>query len=210
MTEPKTLSACLERAAGTDVGVHFAGRAGSDSDAYHSYADIHERALDVASGLRALGIGKAEGDRVAVAIPTSIEFYDGFFGAVLAGAVPVSLPLPRPFGPVDDYLRSTEGMLRASRARISIRECPALAEEDGYSWFAQLGNAPHPALDAICEAVNPFARCHPVDAPGEARLAWDIVIDRSREPQEETKLMNLARLSRGATFELMRRRPLRN
>ena len=120
MTGPKTLSACLERAAGTDVGVHLAGRAGSDSDAYHSYADIHERALDVASGLRALGIGKAEGDRVAVAIPTSIEFYDGFFGAVLAGAVPVSLPLPRRFGPVDDYLRQTEGMLRASGARILL------------------------------------------------------------------------------------------
>ena len=118
MTGPKTLSACLERAAGTDVGVHLAGRAGSDSDAYHSYADIHERALDVASGLRSLGI--VEGDRVAVAIPTSIEFYDGFFGAVLAGAVPVSLPLPRRFGPVDDYLRSTQGMLRASRARILL------------------------------------------------------------------------------------------
>ena len=120
MTEPKTLSGCLERAAGTDVGVHFAGRARSDSDTFHSYADIYERALDVASGLRALGIGKAEGDRVAVAIPTSIEFYDGFFGAVLAGAVPVSLPLPRRFGPVDDYLRSTAGMLRASTARILL------------------------------------------------------------------------------------------
>ena len=120
MTEPKTLSGCLERAAGTHVGVHFAGRAGSDSDAYHSYADIYERALDVASGLRSLGIGKAEGDRVAVAIPTSIEFYDGFFGAVLAGAVPVSLPLPRRFGPVDDYLRQTEGMLRACTARILL------------------------------------------------------------------------------------------
>ena len=106
MTEPKTLSGCLERAAGTNVavGVHFAGRARSDidGDTFHSYADIYARALDVASGLRALGIGKAEGDRVAVAVPTSIEFYDAFFGAVLAGAVPVSLPLPRRFGPVDD------------------------------------------------------------------------------------------------------------
>ena len=118
MTEPKTLAQCLERAAGTNVGVHFGGRAGSDSDTYHSYADIHERATGVAAGLRSLGI--VEGDRVAVAIPTSIEFYDGFFGAVLAGAVPVSLPLPRRFGPVDDYLRSTEGMLHACAARILL------------------------------------------------------------------------------------------
>jgi len=118
VTEPKTLSGCLERAAVTNVGVHFGGRSGSDSDTFHSYADIHERAKDVASGLRSLGI--VEGDRVAVAIATSIEFYAGFFGAVLAGAVPVSLPLPRRFGPVDDYLRSTEGMLRACAARILL------------------------------------------------------------------------------------------
>jgi len=94
-------------------------------------------------------------------------------------------------------------------ARISIRDCPALAEGDPYSWFAQLGVEVHPALDAICEAVNPYARCHPVENPTAAALVWDVVIDRQSDPQEETPLMNLARLSRGASFELMRRRPLR-
>jgi len=95
-------------------------------------------------------------------------------------------------------------------ARISMRDSPAFEEGDPYSWFAQLGREAHPALDAICEAVNPYARCHPVANPTDARLAWDIVIDRSSDPQEETSLMNLARLSRGANFELMQRRPLRN
>ena len=116
MIEPTTLAGYLERAAGTDVGVYLAGRGGRD--AFHSYADIHERALDVAAGLRALGI--REGDRVAVAIATGIEFYDAFFGAVLAGAVPVSLPLPRRFGPVDDYLVATDAMLGASGARVML------------------------------------------------------------------------------------------
>jgi hypothetical protein len=94
-------------------------------------------------------------------------------------------------------------------ARLSIGDCPALDEGDVYSWFGDLGPEAHPALDAICEAVNPFARCHPVESPQGARLAWDILIDRSAEPQEETPLLRLARLSRGADFELMQRRPLR-
>jgi hypothetical protein len=94
-------------------------------------------------------------------------------------------------------------------ARISIGDCPALAEADGYSWLAGLDAAPHPALDAIAGAVNPRARCHPVDRPADARLAWDVVIDPASEPQEEPGELRLARISRGAEFELMRRRPLR-
>ena len=64
-------------------------------------------------------------------------------------------------------------------------------------------------LDAICEAVNPYARCHPVENPTAAALAWDVVIDRNSDPQEETPLMSPARLSLAASFELMQRRPLR-
>jgi hypothetical protein len=94
-------------------------------------------------------------------------------------------------------------------ARLSIGDCPALEEGDSYSWIAQLATDPHPALDAICEAVNPFARCQAVSNPGAARLAWDVIIDRSREPQETTPLLRLARVSRGVDFEMVQRRPLR-
>jgi hypothetical protein len=54
----------------------------------------------------------------------------------------------------------------AQTARISIGDCPALQEGDAYSWLAALGATLHPALDAIAGAVNPRARCHPVDDPG--------------------------------------------
>ena len=94
-------------------------------------------------------------------------------------------------------------------ARLSIGDCPALEEGDSYSWIAQLATDPHPALDAICEAVNPFARCQAVSNPGVARLAWDVIIDRKREPQETTPLLKLARVSRGVDFEMVQRRPLR-
>ena len=95
------------------------------------------------------------------------------------------------------------------RVRIEIGDCPALQEADACSWLAGLGVAPHPALDAIAGAVNPYARCHPVPAPEGAALAWDVVIDRSQAPQEEPQELALGRLSRGASFQLEQRRQLR-
>jgi hypothetical protein len=96
-----------------------------------------------------------------------------------------------------------------TEARISIGDCAALAEVDTCSWFAGLGAEPHPALDAIAGAVNPRARCSPAKDLRGARLAWDVRIDEDASPQEEPPELRLARLSRGADFELIQRRPLR-
>ena len=92
-------------------------------------------------------------------------------------------------------------------ARISVGDCPAFEEADDYSWLAGLARAPHPALDAIACAVNPHARCHPLES--RAGLAWEVIIDRGSEPQPAPPELALARLSRGASFELEQRRPLR-
>ncbi len=94
-------------------------------------------------------------------------------------------------------------------ARISIGKCPALEEGDAYSWFAGLGVESHPALDAIAGIINPKARCLPVPEPEGAALAWDVVIDPTNEDYETPIELKLARISRGAEFELMQRRPLR-
>jgi hypothetical protein len=94
-------------------------------------------------------------------------------------------------------------------ARIAIGDCPALEEGDPYSWFAALGAAPHPALDAIAASVDPRARCIPVAKPANARLAWDVVIDPGAEPQPPPMELSLAKISRGATFQFERRRGLR-
>jgi hypothetical protein len=96
-----------------------------------------------------------------------------------------------------------------SSARISIRDCSALQEDDGYSWLAGLGPAPHPALDAIAASVNPRARCRPIREPADARLAWEVVIDPSAEPQPAAPELALAKISRGAAFQFERRRALR-
>jgi hypothetical protein len=44
---------------------------------------------------------------------------------------------------------------------------------------------------------------------GEAGLAWDVVIDPDAPPQPEPPELALARMSGGADFELIQRRPLR-
>jgi len=94
-------------------------------------------------------------------------------------------------------------------ARIAVGDCPALQEGDALSWFASLDEKPHPALDAIASVVNPRARCIP-SAPGDAAFAWEVVIDPSAEPQPEPPEFGLAKQNKGASFQLMRRRPLRN
>jgi acyl-CoA synthetase (AMP-forming)/AMP-acid ligase II len=90
---------------------------GAETD-HFSYREILSRATRVAVGLREAGVETR--DRVALAVPTGIEFYDGFFGALLAGAIPVALPLPPRFGSRDSYVQSAAAMLEAVRARVVL------------------------------------------------------------------------------------------
>lgn len=64
---------------------------GGPDDSRLSYAELDGRVDRVASGLRALGIGKA--DRVVVHLPNTVEFVVVFFALMRCGAVPV-LALP--------------------------------------------------------------------------------------------------------------------
>ena len=116
MSQPETLTACLELAASRDgLGVHFIGR---HDEHHHTYREIAERALEVAGALRTLGV--APSDRVAIAIPSSLGFYESFFGALFAGAVPVALPQPRRLGSRSDYTRAASAMIRACGARLTL------------------------------------------------------------------------------------------
>jgi hypothetical protein len=93
-------------------------------------------------------------------------------------------------------------------ARVTIADCPGRYEADGLSWFAGLTHAHSPALDALAGAIDAQARCVPVEA-GDDVLAWDIVVDPEAPPQPEPPELALARMSTGADFELIQRRPLR-
>ena len=95
------------------------------------------------------------------------------------------------------------------RARLSFSPAPAFDEVGGLSWFAGLGDAPHPALDAIASRVNPRARCVPVPPRSGEHLAFEVTIDASREPLDDPDELQLARISTGARFVFEQRRPLR-
>lgn len=113
-----TLGELLERAAGFERGVRFVDR--REHATYFTYAELYRRAQRVAKALRHAGV--VAGDRVALVLPTGPAFYDAFFGAILAGAVPVPVYPPIRLGRLDEYHRRTGEMIRSVRARLVISD----------------------------------------------------------------------------------------
>ncbi|MGH7894535.1 MAG: hypothetical protein ACREQL_07695 [Candidatus Binatia bacterium] len=101
---------------------------------------------------------------------------------------------------VPGYTRLGVEPCSADGARIWIDDCDALNEADRNGWLALLDAAPHPALDAMVQAVNPRARCVPTMPPGSARLAWDVVVDSGATPAVEPPEVGLVRSSRAGRF----------
>ena len=114
-----TLTALLERAAGSDErGLRFLDR--RERATFLSWRRVHGGAAATAARLRRLGV--RPGDRVALVFPTGSEFFDGFFGALLAGAVPVPLYPPVRLGRLGEYHRRTAAMIEAAGARVVLAE----------------------------------------------------------------------------------------
>jgi len=111
-----TLGLLLERAAASSRGVRFLD--GAERESFFSYAALFERATGVAGGLSAMGIGP--GDRVGIILPTAPDFYDAFFGALAAGAIPAPLYPPVRLGRLQEYHQRTASQLRACQARVVI------------------------------------------------------------------------------------------
>ncbi len=111
-----TLLSCLDRAAESDEGIRFVSR--DERANWVRYSEILERARRVAIGIAASGIEK--GDRVAIALPSSVEFFEAFFGSLLAGAVPVPLSHAAPLGARQEHLRRTAALIQASRAGLVV------------------------------------------------------------------------------------------
>lgn len=116
---PATLIDSLEAAtAGRRTGLTLLDR--HERPTVFSWGALYARAERVAAGLQALGV--APGERVALVFPTSVGFFDAFFGALLAGAVPVPLYPPVRLGRLDEYHRRTAAMIRASGAVTVLAE----------------------------------------------------------------------------------------
>jgi acyl-CoA synthetase (AMP-forming)/AMP-acid ligase II len=117
MRDAETLLGALARAAALGEGVRFLERGREE---LVSYREVQERAAAVAGGLAALGVGA--GDRIGVAIPTSPDFYDAFFGVLASGALPLSLPLPPRFGSRRDVAAAIASTVRSGRLRLVVTD----------------------------------------------------------------------------------------
>ena len=83
-----------------------------------TYSQLAAKARRVAAGLIAQDI--LPGDRVALMLPTSLEFFVTFFGILYAGAVPVPIYPPMRLAQLEDHLRRQAGILRNAGARILV------------------------------------------------------------------------------------------
>lgn len=83
-----------------------------------TYGDLATRARKVAGGLIARDV--VPGDRVALMLPTGIDFFVAFFGILYAGAIPVPIYPPMRLSQLEDHLRRQTGILRNAGACLLI------------------------------------------------------------------------------------------
>jgi hypothetical protein len=124
------------------------------------------------AGAQWIGAGAVTAGRLRRAL----EVDDGIEGILAVLRVhPAFCPVYAPVG---------AAAAAGGRGRLWLEDADAFREGDGYGWHALLDAAPHPALDAMVQAVNPRARCLPATPAGAERLAWEIVIDAAATPAE--------------------------
>ena len=85
-----------------------------------SYVGLDDAARVVAQGL--IDHGVAPGERVAIMLPTSLDFFRAFFGILMVGAVPVPIYPPLRRAQVEDHLHRQAGVLRNAEAVMLITD----------------------------------------------------------------------------------------
>jgi 1-acyl-sn-glycerol-3-phosphate acyltransferase len=83
-----------------------------------TYAELADRARIIARGLVARDV--TPGDRVALMLPTSIDYFIAFFGILYADAIPVPIYPPMRLSQIEDHLRRQIGILRNAGAGLLI------------------------------------------------------------------------------------------
>ncbi len=83
-----------------------------------TYSELAAKARQAAAGLVARDV--TSGDRVALMLPTSPEFFIVFFAILYAGATPVPIYPPMRIGQLEEHLRRQAGILRNAGARILV------------------------------------------------------------------------------------------
>lgn len=100
---------------GDRIHLRLTSEAGSED---LTYRRLHEEAALLAGRLRARGV--SPGDKVALMLPTQREFFTSFFGALLAGGVPVPLYPPTRKAELADHVRRQAAILANAQAKLLV------------------------------------------------------------------------------------------
>lgn len=95
-------------------------RARRDEDGWGelSYGELAAAAVEVADTLATLGVQR--GDRVALMLPTSEQYFAAFTGILVAGAVPVPIYPPSRPAQMEEHLRRQVGILQNAGVRVLL------------------------------------------------------------------------------------------
>lgn len=112
----RSLAEALDYAAKGTTGCNFHDGRG-ELTAVMTYAELRERALDVAARLAGLELPRSS--RVALVADTQPDFLVMFFACQYAGLVPVPLPAAVHLGGRDAYVAHLQGLLKDCDARAA-------------------------------------------------------------------------------------------
>ena len=121
-----------------------------------TYAELVARARAIARGLVARDV--TPGDRVALMLPTSIDYFIAFFGILYAGAIPVPIYPPMRLSQIEDHLWRQIGILRNAGASLLITMPEGLR-------LAGLLRTQVESLNAIESVANLEASKAPINLP---------------------------------------------
>jgi len=111
-----TLIDYLAKAKTPNTGFVFVDR--HEKESFFPYPILYQRVQKAAAHLQKIGCKK--GDRIAIFLPTSIEFMDVFLGAQYIGAIPVPLYPPVRLGKLEEFFARTAAMLEAVQAKVIV------------------------------------------------------------------------------------------
>ncbi|QKV96149.1 AMP-binding protein [Streptomyces sp. NA02950] len=159
-----------------------------------TYGELYADAGRLACGLLERGV--RQGERVAIALPTSIDFARAFFGVLAAGAVPVPLPPPVRFASLDIHLSRIALAMRQSKVRVVLSDStlgrlmgPVLGGADG-------------EFEVLDTALVRAAGTEYADVPDEAPGLVQYTSGTSQEPKgvvlsHANLLANVAAITKG-------------
>lgn len=105
--------------------VHIIHSHGDGTETSLTYDELRQRSHAFARGLRQAGL--QSGDRVAIMLPTSEDFFVAFFGILYAGGVPTPIYPPARPSQIEEHLKRQAGILRNAGVALLVASLETIA-----------------------------------------------------------------------------------